>query len=348
MKRQYIITLLLACLYSIGAWAGYTKEKKISDRFTTDSYSKLRITNQYGKVHINTWDKNEVTVSVVVTATATSEEKAQSMVNDVDIIQQKADNRFSYYTSVKRKKIVMNKDNELKIDYTVNMPASLYLELQNKFGDVFIDDFAGQLSVGVEYGAIKAQKLTGSNVNLQVEFGSLSVASAETATITSRYSKVNIDKGNKLAVSSRFGKTNISNTKRLVLSQDYGDAVLSNIEVLKGDISYSGFTIDRIGTEAMLNMQYCSKCNLGVISGKTERLSVHAKFSKLVCTIDESADMTVEIATRFGSVNKGGGSLSLQKANVEVDRYSSSYRGTIGSGAGNMAMSLEYTDVNFK
>lgn len=346
MKKLHIILLFLAVLLNVSALAAaFTKEKKINDRFTTDGYSKLRITNQYGKVHINTWSKNEVTINIVVTAKAETEERAKSLLTEVDITQQKADNRFIYYTAIKRKKFSL-KDNadELSVDYTINMPHNMFIELKNRFGDVFIDDFSGQMHLSVEYGAVKVQKLTGNVINMEVDFGSLSIASADNAYIISRYSKVNVDRASKLTVTSRFGKSNISNVKRLTLSQDYGDVALNNIEVLKGDISYSGFTIDKLGTEAVLNMQYCTKCNLGTISGKTERLSVHAKFSKLTCIVENNADMSVAITTKFGSVN----GLSLQKTEVDEDRYNSSYRGKLGAGAGKMSMSLEYTDVNFK
>lgn len=346
MKKLHIILLSLAILLNMSVWAaGFTKEKKINDRFTTDGYSKLRITNQYGKVHINTWSKNEVTINIVVTAKSETEEQAKHLLTQVDITQQKADNRFIYYTAIKRKKLSL-KDHadELRVDYTINMPHNMFIELKNRFGDVFIDDFSGQMHLSVEYGAVKAQKLTGSVINMEIDFGSLSIASAETAYIISRYSKVNVDRADKLTVTSRFGKCNISNAKRLVMSQDYGDVVLNNIEVLKADISYSGFIIDQLGTEAVLNMQYCTKCNLGTISGKTERLSVHAKFSRLTCIVDNNADMSVAIAAKYGSVN----GLSLQKTEVNEDRYNSSYRGKLGTGTGKMSMNLEYTDVNFK
>lgn len=345
MKRIFII-MLMACLCSVAAWADGTivRKKEITEQFNTDAHSKLHITNQYGKIHLNTWSKNEVSVNVVVTAKGFTEEKVQAMLKDVDISIQKADSRLSLYTHIKKRRVVLPND-DLQIDYTVNLPHSMYVELKNRFGDVFVNDFGGPLFISVEYGAVKVKKLTG-NANLQVEFGSLSVSSAESATVISRYSKVDIDKVDKLSATCRFGKTSISNIKRLALSQDYGDVVLSNIDVLQGDISYSGFNIDKMSREAALNMQYCAKCSLGVISANTQKLSINAKFSKLECNVDD-ADMNVSIQTKFGEVlNFNQPNISLKKD--AGDDYTNSYRGKIGPGNGSMSMRIEYTDINFK
>lgn len=346
MKRIFIL-MLMACLWCTAVWADGTivRKKEITEQFNIYNYSKMRITNQFGKIHLNSWNKTDVSVNVVITAKGFMEDKVQALLKDVNISIQKEGDRYSFYTNIKKRRgIVPNGD--LQVDYIVNLPHGMYVELKNRFGDVFVNDFGGPLFVAVEYGTVKAQKLTG-NVNLQVEFGSLFLSSAESATIITRYSKVDVDKVDKLSASCRFGKTHIGNTKKLALSQDYGDVSLSNVDVLKGDISYSGFNIDKMSKEAILNMQYCAKCNLGVISDKTQKLSVNAKFSKLECKVDDGTDMNVSIFTKYGEVH------NLELSNMYLkkeapDEYTNSYKGKVGAGNGNMSFKTEYTDINFK
>src|SRR6476661_8753086 len=57
------------------------KSKRINKVFKVNATDKLDIENSFGKIHINTWDKNEITVEVVMIARANSEEKAQEILD---------------------------------------------------------------------------------------------------------------------------------------------------------------------------------------------------------------------------------------------------------------------------
>ena len=52
-KILFLILLLSAGHYTALAGELVKKEKKVTSSFATNKESKLRITNQYGKVHIN-------------------------------------------------------------------------------------------------------------------------------------------------------------------------------------------------------------------------------------------------------------------------------------------------------
>ena len=344
--------LFLVLLLSVGAFTARSgelvkKEKKVTDKFSTNKESKLRITNQYGKVHINIWDKDEVSVSVIISASATSADKAQELLDDIEIQEEKSNQIYTYRTNVKRKKLTINNKNEMEINYTINMPAYQYLALNNRFGDVYIASHNGPLLVDVEYGAIKTGDLNGPNANIKVSFGSLNTTKINTGSIEARYSKVTVDAARKLSVNHKFGKTYISNTDMLTLSQDYGGAQLTKINRLKGHIAYSDFSMDKPGAETDLYMQYCSHASLGVIESDAGRISISAKFSKLTATIGDNAGLDVDINTKFGKVSyRSAQGITLQE--IEEDMHTSTYRGKTGSGKTRVVMHLEYTNMSFK
>lgn len=357
MKKLHII-IVLACLFSLpaAAWTGFSKEKKINDHFTMGKDTKLRIQNEYGYVRINTWDRDDVTIDITISVKATSDRNAEDIINSITIEQNKANDRYSYKTQVRRKKgafaFTIDKaidKSSMEINYVVHMPADGYLELTNKFGDVFLADYSGSLFADVSYGAIKTQKLKGERISIKSSFGSIVIPSIEIGSIESRYSKITIDKAQKLTLGNRFGKLNIGNADKLYLNQEYGDATLGTIAQLKGNISFAGFSMDKVTEMADVTMRYCSKANFGTVGGGVDAIKVQAHFSSISFQLDNTTSLTADIQTRFGGVNyrNSSNTFVLQESDSE-DRNTNTYTGKIGSGKGHMVIQSEYGNITFR
>jgi len=59
--------------------------KKISKSFDVNKDALLVINNKFGKVHCENWDKNNISIEVIITIEASNEEKANKYFDDVDI-----------------------------------------------------------------------------------------------------------------------------------------------------------------------------------------------------------------------------------------------------------------------
>src|ERR1700722_4408489 len=139
-----------------------SKEKKISGHFSTDR-GKLVIDNRFGKLDIHTWDKNEVTVDITITAKANSADDAQRILDAISITEPRDKSDGIVYKTVigKGKNSITN--SEMSINYIINMPRRLTAEFTNKFGDIEISDVTGKLTIDLEYGALKTDAISGSD-----------------------------------------------------------------------------------------------------------------------------------------------------------------------------------------
>lgn len=345
--NKIVLIIILVCIGYAAQATPVKKEKKITDRYATAADGKLIIANQYGKVHINTWDKDEISITIMMSVTSSSETSAQELLDDIDVQQQRADKSFSYRTVIKRKKLVLNDNKDIEINYMVNIPAYHGLTVNNRFGDVYLASHNGTVSLNVEYGAIKTEELSGKNTILNISFGSIYATKIQTANVEARYSKVTIESASQLTANNKFGKTFINNVDKLNLSQDYGEAHLTHINKLRGHISYADFSMDKPGTETDLFMQYCSHAELGTIGNDAEKISVAAKFSKLTATLGNDAGIDVDINAKFGKVNyKSTQAITLRE--IEEDSYTRSYRGKAGNGKTRVVMNMEYSNMSFK
>jgi hypothetical protein len=153
----------------------------------------ITLVNSYGEMKIETWDKNEVKVDVHVSVGAHSNEYASQILELLTIADEKTSDRISYITKVGGWNDNSNGGHELKVDYTVHLPANAKLVAQNNFGPLTIGDYKGESELYCRYGTLTAGKLSNSK-SIAVEYGRAKIESVSDSKLFFRYSRVDIEK----------------------------------------------------------------------------------------------------------------------------------------------------------
>ncbi len=147
-----VVTLLSVPVLSFaGNGDDVEKKKTISKSYTVTSGDKLNIENSFGNVVIHTWDKNEIKVDVEVAVNASTEEKAQRMLDQIEVTENREGGNINFKTDVNdiHDNDHRNKDRDREdkrtfyIDYVVYMPKVNPLKIENSFGKTTVPDFSG-------------------------------------------------------------------------------------------------------------------------------------------------------------------------------------------------------------
>jgi hypothetical protein len=173
----------------------FFRERNISKTYPA-SGNTLNIDNQFGKVKVVTWDKNEIKVDIHIEASSTNKEMADKTFERMDVTD-KQEGKNIYFKTTHNK----NKDNEklgcnncsntMSVDYTVQIPSNNALNIENSFGGIEIPDYTGPVSLVSKYGHLTAGKLSKPE-QLTVEFGKADVKSIGNVDLTFKYSTINI------------------------------------------------------------------------------------------------------------------------------------------------------------
>ena len=187
------------------------KKKTISKSYPVTASDKLSIENSFGDVLINTWDKNEIKVDIEIVAEASTDEKAQNILDEIEVQENRSGNLISFKTDVgeihgKNNK-GRNKENNrtFHIDYTIYMPAVNPLEIENSFGKTKVPDMKGEVNLTSKFGGLTTGKLD--NVDeIDVEFGEASIGQVHNGKITFKFnSKSSIEKvSGSIKINSEF------------------------------------------------------------------------------------------------------------------------------------------------
>jgi hypothetical protein len=211
------------------------RQRLINKSFDVGADDKLEIDNQFGNVVVSTWDKEQITVDIEISAKASSDERAQDIMNKIDVKDSKDGHIIWFKTKVdeihdneKNKNRNRENDRSFFIDYVIHMPASNRLSIENSFGKTEVPAFKGLVTLTSKFGSLNTGKLD--NVDqIDVEFGKAYITSVNNGKVMFKFNK-----------ESRIGKVDGSVKVSSEFSQNVQIGIADDIQELQLSESYSG------------------------------------------------------------------------------------------------------------
>ncbi len=173
MRPIYILILLFFIVFLIPKCSDGANRseitKEINKKYAISSDAKVTLKNSFGSIHCTTWEKNEVSINIVITVDTKSQEEAEEIFKQIDITLNGSESTVTARTRLAKGFKVKGK---FSINYFVHMPATVNLDLSNEFGDVVIGELKGRSIITIEYGHAVIETLNHGDNLLKAEFGS--------------------------------------------------------------------------------------------------------------------------------------------------------------------------------
>ncbi|NCD70283.1 hypothetical protein [Mucilaginibacter agri] len=304
------------------------KTKTYTKSYPVSATDQVQIQNVFGKVAVNTWEKNEVKVDVEIKADGDDDASAQKILDKVSIKDGKDADGVSFKTYIEKN----DEDNNwgswtdsgkthvkrVVVNYTVYMPAKNALNLSNKFGTVTVPDLIGKVSLNLNFSSLVAQQLL------------------------SPLNELNI----------RFGDANIGTLNSDQFNISYGNAKIGTADKLKAKVSFAGLNVDKLKTSGDITLKY-TRGGVGLKVGELDKslkaLNVDASFSKVDLNADDDFDF--DISTKMGGFDYNNASVNVtDKSPVDGERGyhpNKTYKGHAGKKGSNKTVTIKssYTKV---
>jgi hypothetical protein len=304
------------------------KSKSYTKSYNVDANDKLQIENRYGKVTVNTWNKNEVKVDVEIRAYANEDDDAQKLLDQIKITDSKDNNNVSFVTNIGDENhknnfwgtLTSNGKTTVRkaiVNYVVYMPAKSALTISNSFGAIVLPELSGKLNIKNSYGSLTTKSLSNpENV-----------------------------------ISVRFCDANIESLNGSDLKVDYGSLNLQWADKLTAEISHSPAKIGTISTSGTINLHYGDGLQINNLAKNLKTLSVNSQFApvKLTSLANDNADFDVSV--HYGGFTYNNGVSVTSKSPEDSKDWSSTqtYKGRIGKGNGDKVITIKsnYSSVKF-
>lgn len=342
----FVIVLGLLSQEAIGKGKGldFEKRKKISKSYDVKSNVKLDIRNTFGRVHINTWDQNKITVDIEIIARMSNENRAQDMLDRINVEIEESSSVISFETKLGN---LRNRDREeFEINYKVNMPKKNPLKLKNSFGGNYIGDLMGASDIDISYGDLKIEKLIGLT-DLKISFSDGSIQLVKEGEIEIKYSDVEIDELGVVRMEQGFSDVEIEKIGTIDLTSKYGDVEIGTVQGIKGYVGYSEFSIDRLEVELDIEAQYSGGLTINEVAKDFSKILIDGKFGDFRISFEEGANFTFDTELSFSDFSYSG--LPLDFDYKIKEDFKSRYKGKMGTGnGGHIRIDTSYGDIRFR
>ena len=247
--------------------AQFTESKQIKKRFKISPETRVEITNKYGKININTWEKDSIVFDIKIKVEDKKLSRLEKMISDIDFDFTNSQHFIIVRTKVGEKKssiekeilnfkeTVLQSDGKMEIDFTVWMPKTNQLKVENKFGDIYIDDYLGDIEIILSNGNLKSHDFSG-RTNLKLSFADATINQLKTGRLDCNYSEIYIKKADKLQIVSKSTDFEITEINEITADSRRDKFRIQLIDKLAAKGSFTNYRINEITYDLNLKTEY--------------------------------------------------------------------------------------------
>ena len=277
-------------------------ERTISKQYNVNADAEVVLKNKYGKIHVNTWDKNEVTIEVVISIDARSKEVAEGVFDKIEIKTSGTSSRVTVETTFKSKVKDSSKNKDLQINYTVNIPRKASVDIRNRFGDIYLGDILGSSKIDLAYGSIRAGDLNNKSNTIELQFSDGQFKFIAMGTIDLQYSEMDIDKAGSLTIDSQFSELDIGPAGELVIDSQYDEIDLEGASKVKIDTQFSEIDIKQVASDLFIKASY-TDVDVELISPEMKSVFVDDQFGDISLGLAPGLSYILDAKGSFSDIN---------------------------------------------
>jgi len=309
--------------------SGDVKEvtKNYTKSYPAGKGDQLSIDNSFGRVTVNTWDKNEFKVDVEIKAYDNAQADAQKLSDEVSISDSKDGSTVSFKTnfSEKNHSSWLHTDGDkyeihrVQINYIVYLPSKNSLSITNRFGATTVPDFDGKLTVNNSYGTFTAKKLSNPAND----------------------------------ITTKYINTSIETLNGSDLKVDYGTLELGTCDNLNAEIKFSPAKIALLKTSGNINLNYGGGLKIGALDKGFKSLSVNSNYASVTLGLPAEQNLNFDVSVHNGGFNYGDHGVTITEKIPDDSRRgwnpTQMYKGHIGKGDADKTISIKtnYSSVKF-
>ena len=311
MKTKIFNQILLLGIFLVLGPAINAQEyltKEYHEQYDTKAYSKLILYNKYGNVDINNWDRPSINIDVVIQVKHSNDERAQKMLDDISVVFSTAGGAVKAETvfSDRFNRMGGRSDGDFEINYAVQMPKKMDLELSHKYGHTFIDEISGHAQLELKYGKLTVNRLTRGNekplntVILGYASGS-SINECSWLKADIKYSSLDIEKAQAFVGYTSYMKLKIEEASSVVIEGKYDTYSFGKLSNLVINSKYSNISVDELSDKLEAETRY-SECKIEYMPPEFESINIDAKYGDIRIGIDKDASYQLDGQASYAKI----------------------------------------------
>ncbi len=266
-KINPVLTVLLLLSLSVSSQS-FTKENKIVRSFELTDNTETVITNKYGDITLENWDEDSIRIEINYKVTSTKESKLEKTFDAINfdfkanqyyiVASTVFEGKGSFWTDVSDiASNLFTGGTNTSIDYTIYIPEDKHINLNLKYGNIYIANHTGYFKLSLSNGDFKAHNLTG-NTELDIEFGDATVNKITDGSVKVRYGTFGLENAHKILLVGQSSEFYLGIIDELTVDSKRDKISLEEVNVLTGQTYFSRLVVDKVVDRLDLSTKYGS------------------------------------------------------------------------------------------
>lgn len=271
--------------------------KKIEKQFAYQEGYELNIEGEKAQVFIESWDKDQVAITLEITAKHPDKTVAEKDLDAMEYLAQRVKNKIYLRNYLSQKEDVPTPESSFEAVYYVKVPASCPVYLKNYFGIANISNLTNRFRFNGEFSKIDMENLSG-NIDLRSRFGDIFGNHLDgIVNIWSRRSDITLnDISGSFDITAQYGTLRIFAEDRLLKLNI--DAEKSDVYFFNPNPEFYGYTL----TANNGNVMFPGELSYDETESKVDQRKIQFKpareyFANITITVT-IGDIHVEKATQ--------------------------------------------------
>jgi hypothetical protein len=316
----------------------------------------LEVNNKYGTIHITSWNKDSVSVRAEIEAFASNPAKLRKMFEGVNIDFGEANNLFMANTDftqginmiLQSFKGMTNKlipyDSRLQINYFVSLPEYINLKIDNRYGDIYMENNTSNISIKLSNGSFKANSLNRAS-DLTLIFCDATINKIDDGNLDASFSEVVIGESRNLTINSISSRFDLRQANKIRAESRRDKFFIGTIESIQGNSYFTDFKIEKLKNEINLETKYGS-INVDLVERSFELISINSGYSDISLSFDPSVSYNLDIRHINSFLTAPDKNSKLEKKAINEDKKEYITYGTVGRNPGNSKVKIDATRGN--
>jgi hypothetical protein len=349
-KTLLTISLALLILYPLSGQSN-SEMRSFIKTVPVGKESSLEVINKYGTIHITSWNKDSAYIRAEVKAYSGNHDRLNKMYDGITVnisetnhyvraqtnFTQNINTLFESFKGMTSK--LISYDSHIEINYYINIPEYLNLKIENKYGDVYMEDITGEFSISVSNGSFKANSLSkGSSITMA--FCDATINSIVSGKIDATFSDVSIGDTKDLSINSISSRYDIKSAGKIRAESRRDKFFIDNIENMECNSYFTDFKLSALKKELILTTKYGS-VNAGLIEKEFESIIINSGYSDISLRFDPAASYNLDIRHINTFLVLPDKNINTEQKALNEDKKEFMTYGTVGKNAGTAKVKID-------
>jgi len=334
----------------------YSEKRTYQKSFQVTKEMTLEITNKYGAINLTNWNKDSVSIRAEIEAFASNQTRLGKMFEGININFSKSSyyiiaqtdftqNLNMFFESFKgmTKKLIPY-ESRIQINYFINLPENINVKIDNKYGDVYMENNDADISISLSNGSFKANSLHNAQ-EIKLTFCDAKINKIATAKLDASFSEVVIGESKSLSINSISSRIDLKQTGKLHTESRRDKFFIGSIGSVDADSYFTDFKIEELKDEANMITKYGS-IYVELIAKSMQLISINSGYSDINLSFDPALSYNLDVRHINAFLTTPEKNARIEKQAINEDKKEYLTSGTIGKNPGNIRVKIDASHGN--